>query len=191
MRAEIQAHYDAGTCFLCGQMVDHSLGYNGATGAHWDCDRKLQADAEESISRMDSALARMGIKTKRVPEGQGATAKKALSLGVAAVEAALGVTIFDVHLWNQQGAYRGPHWDLDAWGFSFSFELDGHKFSGAASSLARMTPCVRAGRLTAVLEDTSHSFSLALPSEHVAGPRDAANGKVPKPQPRQKQNRKA
>lgn len=161
-RAAIQAHIDAGTCHVCGATVDFAQGYNGATGAHWDCSKKLQIDVETSMSRMDAALAKLSGKMPRAAEGQGATAKKALALGVAAVEAALKTTLRDVRQWNQQGPYRGPKWDLDAWGMNFTFDSDGHTFAGSASSLATMSACVKAGGLRAVPADVANTFSLDM-----------------------------
>lgn len=102
------------------------------------------------------------MRKRRVAEGQGVIAKRALALGVAAVEAALETTLRDVRQWNQQGPYRGPKWDLDAWGMHFSFDLDGHTFAASASSLATMSACVKAGALKAVPADVANTFSLDI-----------------------------
>lgn len=159
-KALIGWHMDNGTCYICDQPVDYSNGYHGATGAHWDCVKSEDKKTEEAFARVDRGMRDIGMRPTRKREGEGATAQKCKSMAVAALEAALGAKLFDITLWNQQGSYRGPRWDLDAWGLHFWFELDGHKFSGSASSLATMTQCLRFKRLSAHEEDCAHTFSL-------------------------------
>lgn len=159
-KALISWHMENGTCYICGKTVDPSQGYHGATGAHWDCTQREKKKTEEAFARVDAGFRSIGIKPKRRKEGQGVTAQKCQALAVAAIEEALGAKVYDITLWNQQGAYRGPRWDLDAWGMSFWFDRGGHKFSGQASSLATMTQCIKFKRLRAVKEDLGHTFSL-------------------------------
>lgn len=159
-RALLDAHYEAGTCYICGLPVVAGQAHNGATGAHWDCSRTEDVKAKEAAAKLDGLFVEFGFKKRRQPEGQGKTAQKARALAVTAIEDVLGVPIFDVALWNQQGVYRGPRWDLDAWGLSFSFDLDGHRFKGSASSLATMTQCVQYKRLVATPEGVAYTFSL-------------------------------
>jgi len=159
-RALLDAHQEAGTCYLCGLPVIAGQAHHGATGAHWDCTRADNKKTDEAFAKVDQGLRTLGVKPRRKREGDGATAMKAKALAVAAIEEALGVPIYDVTTWNQQGVYRGPRWDLDAWGLSFWFHLDGHRFGGQASSLATMTQCVRYKKLKASREDVAHTFSL-------------------------------
>lgn len=102
-----------------------------------------------------------GFKPKRAKEGEGATAKKAKAKALAALEKVLGTTPYDVTFWNQQGAHRGPKWDLDRWGLNFSFDYLGHSMRGSASCLATMTDCARAISMEAK-EDTKLAFSFDM-----------------------------
>lgn len=45
-RDEINAHIDAGTCWLCKKPVIPFTDKHGATGAHWDCTEKLTKEFE-------------------------------------------------------------------------------------------------------------------------------------------------
>ena len=159
-RALTSWHKDRGTCYICSKAVDPSQGYHGGNGAHWDCLRLEEKKTEEAFARVDAGFRSLGIKPKRKREGEGVTAQKCKAMAVAAIEEALGEKVYDITLWNQQGAYRGPRWDLDAWGMAFWFNRDGHKFSGQASSLATMTQCIKFKRMKAVQEDLEHTFTL-------------------------------
>lgn len=139
-------------CSICKRPVVDGQAYYSITGNHYDCEfPRGRQTADQLIAELDEKLAASGIKPKRrkAQEGTGATATRAKTLAIAAIEAALGESLFDVTLWNQQGAYRGARWDLDRWGLCFSFRRDGHTFKGQASSLATMTDCVKAGVMKA------------------------------------------
>lgn len=181
-RALIDWHMENGTCYICSKPVDHSEGYHGGTGAHWDCVQQENKKTEEAFARVDQGFLSIGIKPKRRREGEGRTAQKCKAMAVAAIEEALGVRLYDITIWNQQGAYRGPRWDLDAWGLTFWFDRDGHRFSGDASSLPTMTQCLKFKRLRAVKEDLAHSFSLweyrACPNTDNNGKTDGINSKL-------------
>lgn len=159
-KALISWHMDRGTCYICSKAVDPSDGYHGGTGAHWDCVTREEKKTKQAFDRVDAGFRSPGIKPKRKREGEGVTAQKCKAMAVAAIEDALGVTVYDITLWNQQGVYRGKRWDLDAWGMAFWFDRDGHKFSGQASSLATMTQCLKFKRMKAVAEDLGHTFTL-------------------------------
>lgn len=163
-RENIQAHRDAGTCYICGKPVAEGESHHGATGAHWGCHKAEEEETAKIIARGDAAIASLGLKRKRRSEGEGATATKAKALAVVAIEEALSTKIYDITLWNQQGVYRGPRWDLDVWGLNFSFEQNGHKIGGSASALATMTQCVKCRKLVAT-PDGFGAFSFFLGTE--------------------------
>ena len=148
-RALIDKHMDAGTCYVCGKAANPSEGLHGITGAHWDCTQAEARKTDDAIAKADAGLRSIGLKPRRKREGEGATAQKAKALAVAALEAAIGAPLSEVTMWNQQGVYRGPRWDLDAWGVHFSYECDGYVFKASASSLATMTQCLSFKRLKA------------------------------------------
>lgn len=50
----IAEHFDDGSCWLCGEVVDRARGYHGATGAHWECTSALTKQYE-SLSETPSA----------------------------------------------------------------------------------------------------------------------------------------
>ena len=129
-------HLVTSACPSCGEPVYADQGVYSITKEHWTChEASILSDRELSeITR---------IRPRRRPEGEGAIAQRAKKLAVAALEAAVGAPLEEINLWNQQGAYRGPKWDLDAWGLDFTFLRDGHQIRGSASSLATMTACVR------------------------------------------------
>lgn len=150
-RQNIHHHKDAGTCYLCGKEVLDGQPRHGGTGAHWACAEKFDAEAAKAEALLDEFIGKStpAPARPRKPEGQGKTAQKALALAKAAIEAELGSEITDLRVWNQQGVYRGPRWDLDAWGFHFAFGYRGVTLSGQASSLSTMSACVAAKKLYA------------------------------------------
>lgn len=151
-------------CTICGKVVEDFTPVYSITGNHYDCEfpdgRKT---AEELIAELDQKLGRLvgKPKKKRAAEGTGRTARKAQSRAVEAIEMALGFELYDVHIWNQQGAYRGEHWDLDAWGIHFSFkDATGHEFKGQASSLATMGYIVKSKFVYAVKDRGFATFDI-------------------------------
>lgn len=159
-RERIARHREAGTCHICGQPVENGQAIHGVTGAHWDCNEREDREAQEVFERVDEKLGGVKPVRKRCREGEGKTAQRAKALAVSAIEIELGALIYDVKLWNQQGIYRGPRWDLDVWGLSFKFRRDGYECLGSASSLATMTESAKAKKLRAVPDDVPLTYSL-------------------------------
>lgn len=158
----IAIHLKKGTCYLCRKRVVDGEGIHALTGAHWNCHKAEEDKVYENMEKMGVRL--------RKKEGEGKVALKAKELAVAAIEKELGTKLESVTIWNQQGVYRGPRWDLDSWGLHFSFELNGHVHTGDASSLATMTKCVAAKKMKAVKEKYGFSFALYPKEEHENSP---------------------
>ncbi len=78
---------------------------------------------------------------KKVREGEGRIAQKCIRLATAAFEEATGGKVVNSLIWNQQGQYRGPQWDLAAWGVDFDFTLPDSEniFKGSVASWSTMT----------------------------------------------------
>lgn len=138
-------------CSICGKVVEDFTPIYSITGNHYDCQfhggRKTD---KELIAELDQKLGCL-VKKKRAAEGTGRTARIAQSRAVSAIEKVLGFELYDISIWNQQGAYRGPHWDLASWGLLFSFKDDSdHEFKGDASSVATMGYIVKAKFVYAV-----------------------------------------
>ncbi len=154
-------------CTICTKPVLAGQARYSITENHYDCQfpngRKAADESFADVSKkMDGALAALGFKPKRIKaqEGAGKTATKAKALAVKAIEETLGLPVFDVSFWKQQGAYRGKHWDLDRWGLTFSFNEDDHVFKGQSSTLATMTECARSKAMVARHGDVAHSFAV-------------------------------
>lgn len=60
-REEIQRHREAGTCHLCDKPVLDGQATNGATGAHWDCCEKLDADIKALMGERSTEVV-LGVK---------------------------------------------------------------------------------------------------------------------------------
>lgn len=162
-REMIDQHIDAGTCYVCKKPALAEQGLHGALGAHWSCVKKEEEAYEQAVEKIDSSLKEMGVKKPRAREGQGKTAQKAKDMAVKAIGTFIDPgSIFDVTIWNQQGVYRGPRWDLDAWGIHFKFWWGGREFSGQASSIATMTACVKAGGIKASRSLSGGAFTFDL-----------------------------
>ena len=154
-------------CTICNKPVLAGEGRYSITDNHYDCEfpngrRAADASFAGISKQMDNAFAALGFKPKRVKaeEGTGKTAIKAKALAVKAIEEALGVPVFGVMQWNQKGAYRGKHWDLDRWGLTFSFNQDGHVFTGQSSTLATMTECAKSQAMVASSGGVAFSFEV-------------------------------
>lgn len=156
-------------CSICGNEIEEFAPIYTITGNHYSCQfpdgvksaSELIADLDEKLNKLLGRSSTAIKKSKRVEEGLGAIALKAKEKAIAAVEAILGFPIYDILLWNQKGAYRGPRWDLDAWGFHFSFKDDsGHEFKGHASSLAIMTAIAKSKYVYCVKEQGFATFSI-------------------------------
>lgn len=151
-------------CSICGKDVVDFTPIYSITGNHYDCEfPKGQKSTAELIADLDQKLENLvgRPKKKRAAEGTGPTARKAQSRAIKAIEMALGFEVYDVSIWNQQGAYRGPGWDLDAWGLHFSFKDDsGHEFKGQASSLGTMGFIVKSKFVYAVKDRGFATFDI-------------------------------
>lgn len=162
IRAKIATHRDAGTCYLCEKPVVAGEAHHGATGAHWDCSQKLEDDVKKADANLRMLKhSRRAPRAPRKREGEGTMALKVKALAIAALESALGATITETTMWNQQGAHRGPRWDLDSWGLYFKFQQDGREMGGSASSLSTMTQCSKWGKLVALPAGLAFAFDLA------------------------------
>jgi hypothetical protein len=154
-KSMLRAHKEAGTCYLCKLPVLDGEERHGSLGCHWACHKRDEEEAKAIFARVGGLAV-----SKRKPDGEGKTAQRAKVLAVAAIEAHIGQSIYDVNIWNQKGAYRGPRWDLDAWGLNFRFLLDGSEIAGSASSLATMTACAKSSGLIAGKTDIAFTYDL-------------------------------
>lgn len=136
-RDEIHRHMDAGTCFICKQLVKPEQGLNEATGAHWDCQSNTTKIA---LARSGWPLVfRQNFKRRR-PCGEGRTAKRIRRMAEVALSKVVGYPVTVTLIWMQEGAYRGPKWDLDAWGVHWEYTPPGFTkpIKMLASSLSTM-----------------------------------------------------
>lgn len=163
-REKIDKHLAAGTCHICGKPVVSGTPIHGLTGAHWRCEAKGIEDFNVSAAKVDAAFAALGIKPKRkkVPEGEGLVAKKATEKAVAALEKHLCNKVRDVKIWNQQGAYRGPQWDLDRWGLSCQFETEDMHVTVMMSTLDTMTACAKAKTIEIGVDDVRSPWTFSF-----------------------------
>lgn len=156
-------------CSVCGQLVLAGQEIHGGRGDHWGCvyppERPYQT-LKEIIAKGDAAMAALckeaGIKPRKMKcrEGEGATAQKCKRWAEEALTTLIGKAVTIRSLWNQQGIYRGPRWDLDSWGATF--EIAGVSHGGNASSLATMTQCVKSGGIIAKHSDSGGAWSFDL-----------------------------
>lgn len=154
-KAMLAAHREAGTCYLCKLPVIEGQERHGALGCHWECHSKSEQEADAIFAKVGG----LTVSTRK-PEGEGQTALRAKALAVAAIEAQLGQPIHDVTVWNQKGVYRGPRWDLDAWGLNFRCRLGDSEIAGSASSLATLSQCAKSKAMTARQTDAPFTFDL-------------------------------
>lgn len=130
-------------CSKCGKPVYADEGYHGISKDHYSCHADQLKKIDEAMSSIDSILADLGVKKKRkrVREGEGKIAKKCVKLATEAFERETGGKVVSTLVWNQQGSYRGPRWDLAAWGVDFEFVLEGSDkvLRGSIASWSKMT----------------------------------------------------
>ena len=119
-REKIQAHRDAGTCYICGKPVIAGEEHHGSTGAHWACHKAEERETQRIIVRGDAAFADLGLKRRR-REGEGTSATKAKAMAVAALAKALGTEIYDVTLWKQARCLSRPALGLGCVGDELPF----------------------------------------------------------------------
>ncbi len=138
-------------CTICEKPVVMGQARYGVTDNHYDCHfpngrEAFEQEGKAAVAKFDAALASLGVRARRKPEGQGKVAMRCRELATEALEEALGVPVQVHTLWNQQGAFRGKYWDLDRWGVTFEFDGPaGRPMKGTASCLATMTDCARTG----------------------------------------------
>jgi hypothetical protein len=130
-------------CDHCGKPVYADEGYHGISQNHYSCHDDQIRKLDECIAKLDGVLTDFGVKRKRkkVREGEGKIAQKCIKLATEAFERETGVKVTSALIWNQQGQYRGPHWDLAAWGIDFDFTLEGSDniLHGSIASWSTMT----------------------------------------------------
>jgi hypothetical protein len=131
-------------CSNCGKPVYADEGYHGISKDHYSCHSDNLKKLDDFIEKMDGKLSDFGVKRKRkkkVREGEGKIAQKCIKLATEAFERETGGKVVSALIWNQQGQYRGPQWDLAAFGVDFEFTLEGHDrpFSGSIASWSTMT----------------------------------------------------
>lgn len=130
-------------CDHCGKPVYADEGYHGVSQNHYDCHDDQIRKLDEDIVKLDGMFEDFGFKPKRkkVREGEGKIAQKCLKLATEAFERETGGTVTAANIWNQQGQYRGPRWDLAAWGVYFDFTLPEREniIKGSIASWSTMT----------------------------------------------------
>lgn len=170
-------------CSVCGQPVVAGQEIHGGKGDHWGCvypPERPYMTLKDIVARGDAAMAALcnevGIQPRkpRRREGEGATAQKCRRWAEAALSELIGKPVTVRTMWNQQGVYRGPRWDLDAWGVHF--DIEGVNHGGSASSLATMTHCVKSGGIVASRSDSGGSYSYNLDPLKAVTPSGGAGG---------------
>lgn len=149
-------------CPHCGKPVYADQGYHSVARSHYDCENKQAEKLEEAKKRLDGLFAEWGLKPKRHKkrEGEGAIAQKLIKLATEAFERETGVTVVSARIWNQQGQYRGKHWDLARWGVDFTFHTKhGTTARGSIHSWSTMTQCAKQKTLALHQEDMPYTFS--------------------------------
>jgi hypothetical protein len=142
------------SCSVCGKVVYADQGYHGLSKDHYDCTSRAFDNAvekyEEANRKLNKMFSDLDItddsvpkprRKKRVREGEGKIAQKCIRLATVAFEEATGGKVVSTLIWNQKGQYRGPRWDLAAWGVDFDFTLPGSEniFKGSIASWGTMT----------------------------------------------------
>jgi hypothetical protein len=130
-------------CEYCKNPVYADEGYHGISQNHYSCQDEQTVLLDKAIAKIDELADSLGIKRKRkkVREGEGKVAQKCIKLATEAFERETGGTVTNALIWNQQGQYRGPQWDLACFGVDFEFTLEGsdHIFRGSIASWSTMT----------------------------------------------------
>lgn len=133
-------------CSICKKAVIDGAEIHGLTGNHWACVYPNGHESlEQIIERGDRALAGLTGKPYRKPrarEGEGPGALKCKEWARLALEDLFDAPVTITAMWNQQGAYRGPRWDLDVWGLFFV--VGDSNLKNSASSLSRMSEHLKA-----------------------------------------------
>lgn len=136
-------------CSVCLLPVYADQGYHTCSLDHYDCHRaanpplpslqEIQAQGAQGDAAIDSMFAAIGAKPKRrrAKAGTGKLSAKVQQLVLHALEEKTGLPVYSANLWLQEGAYRGPRWDLDSWGVDAKMGDNG-KILICCSSLAPM-----------------------------------------------------
>jgi hypothetical protein len=139
----VERHLVKEVCEFCKKPVYADEGYHGISQNHYRCQDEQTILLDKAIAKLDELSDSIGIKRKRkkVREGEGKIAQKCIRLATAAFEEATGGKVVKTLIWNQQGQYRGPRWDLAAWGVDFDFTLPDSEniFKGSVASWSTMT----------------------------------------------------
>lgn len=150
-------------CEICKQPILEGQGIYTLHGTHWDCEfPQGYKSAEDLLEEAEVKLAARATlvtvtKRRRAREGEGVVAKKAIAKATTALEKLLGCKVVNVLFWNQQGAYRGPSWDLDRWGLDFEYEYETGKFlKNSASSLESVTQIARGKQVRVYRDSFNH-----------------------------------
>jgi hypothetical protein len=133
-------------CAICHKPVYADQGYYSVSMDHYDCVLGERKQLKDAIKKVDKALDDLGIKPKRtrVRDGKGRIAQKVIKLATEAFERETGCTVTNTLIWNQPICYRGPKYDLAAWGIDFEFVLkSGLKGRGSISSWCTMTQAAK------------------------------------------------
>lgn len=115
------------SCDVCHEIVYADQGYHGCSMNHYDCYKKVMAPDESTMDMSDigELIEKLGVEPRkpRAKAGEGALAQHVKQLVIDAVKSELAselselqLSVIRANLWLQQGAYRGPRWDLDSWG---------------------------------------------------------------------------
>lgn len=158
-------------CDRCGNPVYADEGYHGITQNHYHCEDREREKFEEIVRRIDGIVENTDGETvtvvkkrrkKKVREGEGRIALKCIKLATEAFERETGGKVVKHLIWNQQGQYRGPRWDLAAWGINFKFTLEGSEtiWTGNIASWATMTAVSKLTEMKISQTDMAYSYEL-------------------------------
>jgi hypothetical protein len=161
-------------CSNCGKPVYADEGYHGISKDHYSCHKDQLVKLDECIAKLegvDSMLSDLGItdesapkkrRKKKVREGEGRIAQKCLKMLTEAFERETEGKVVSANIWNQQGQYRGPHWDLAAFGVDFEFTLEGsdRNFTGSIASWLTMTAVSKLSEITLSASDMSYTYEI-------------------------------
>lgn len=155
-----ERHLCKEACEHCGKPVYADEGYHGVSMDHYSCHKGVIAKFEESAKKLDGIFEDLGVKPKRARDGTGKVAQKALKRAVEAIERATEGKVVKTLVWNQQGRYRGPKWDLAAWGVDFELQFEGDEktYGGSLACWATMTAVSKLETLTIFHDGPTFNF---------------------------------
>jgi hypothetical protein len=152
-------------CSNCGKPVYADEGYHGVSKDHYSCHADNLKKLDDLIAKLDGNLSDFGVKRKRkkkVREGEGKIAQKCLKMLTEAFERETEGKVVSANIWNQQGQYRGPRWDLAAFGVDFEFTLEGsdRTFTGSIASWLKMTAVSKLSEITLSASDIPYTYEI-------------------------------